>query len=238
MSFTLGTDMQGRPVNWNADRGCQNTLTINGSHGSGKTMLADSLIAQAVADGDAVIRFDNGDAPLPSPLVTPVAWSDRTGVLDVLDRSIAEMERRTEYRKAHGVEGVPEPRPLMLVFEDMYGVMRSDDKFYAREIGKRLNVMVRGVRGLRVYMVLVSLTFDTDTPMALGKVLSESGHVQLGFSPIESYVLPSNRELAGRLLTGMADHDFHLPPGHGFFEDRFGGLQTFRNNIRQGGNNA
>lgn len=79
--------------------------------------------------------------------------------------------------------------------------------------------------GLRVYLALVSSTFPMEEHSLLKNVISHSGHVHLGYSPIEEYVLPSNREQASHLITRLANHSFQLLPGQGFYEDRFGALK-------------
>ena len=67
MSFILGDDIHGLSVEWRPEEGNQNMLTISGNHGSGKTMLADSIMLQALSAQYAVIRFDFEGKPLPPP---------------------------------------------------------------------------------------------------------------------------------------------------------------------------
>lgn len=207
MSFILGDDIHGLPVEWRTEEGNQNMLTISGNHGSGKTMLADSIMLQALAAQYAVIRFDFEGKPLPSPIVSQVDYEAKAETLEVLDRTVAEIRRRGTCIEKHGVEGEPTPRPLLLVFEE------------------RLREVETGISGLRVYLMLVSSTFPMEEHSLLKNVISHSGHVHLGYSPIEEYVLPSNREQASHLITRLAYHSFQLLPGQGFYEDRFGALK-------------
>lgn len=228
MSFILGDDTNGLPVEWWAGEGNQNVLTISGGSGSGKTMLADSIMLQALTRQYAVIRFDFKDKPLPSPIVSPVDYGEKAETLEVLDRTIAEIKRRGTYRETYGVEGNPEPRPLLLVFEDLDTLMDSDDRFYLRSVEERLQEIKHGITGLHVYLVLVASTFPTDDHTQLKNLITHSGHVHLGYSPIENYILPSNREQASQLLTRLANHNFQLLPGQGFYEDRFGELKPIQ----------
>lgn len=239
MPFTLGVDLHGSPVEWEPEKN-QNTLTLTGRHGAGKTMLADSLMLQALEEQHAVVRFDYADRPLPSPLVCSADYADKDETLDVLDRTIAEVERRGAYHRTHDSEGPANPRPLMLVFEDLDRLMQSDDKCYLRAVGRRLDGIAREIHGLHVYMLFVSTEYPTGGPMDWMRILADSGHVHLGYSPIEPYVLPSNREYAVQLLTRMACHDFQLDPGQGFFEDRFGGMKPIQpvHKIQKGTDNA
>lgn len=94
MSFILGDDIHGLPVEWRTEEGNQNMLTISGNHGSGKTMLADSIMLQALAAQYAVIRFDFEGKPLPSPIVSQVDYEAKAETLEVLDRTVAEIRRR------------------------------------------------------------------------------------------------------------------------------------------------
>lgn len=237
MSFILGDNAHGLPVEWWAGEGNQNVLTVSGGHGSGKTMLADSIMLQALVRQYAVIRFDFKDKPLPSPIVSPVDYEDRIETLEVLDRTIAEINRRGTCREKTGVEGEPKPRPLLLVFEDLDRLMESDDRFYLRELDKRLQEIRGGIIGLRVYLVLVSTVFPADGKSLSRNLVSHSGHVHLGYSPIEDYILPSNRERASQILTRMSDHNFQLKPGQGFYEDRYGELQPImKTHDLEGGN--
>lgn len=237
MTFILGEDNHGVPVGWWAGEGNQNVLAVSGEHDSGKTMLADSIMLQALVRQYAVIRFDLKDKPLPSPIVSPVDYEDKIETLNVLDRTIAEIKRRGTYREKHGVEGEPTPRPLLLVFEDLDSLMESDDRLYLRELNERLQEIRGGIIGMRVYLVLVSTTFPTDGQVQWKNIVSHSGHVHLGYSPIEEYVLPSNREQASQILTRMADHSFRLRPGQGFYEDRFGELKPImKTHDLEGGN--
>lgn len=228
MSFILGDDTNGLPVEWWAGEGNQNVLTISGGPGSGKTMLADSIMLQALMRQYAVIRFDFKDKPLPSPIVSPVDYGEKAETLEVLDRTIAEIKRRGTCRETHGVEGEPTPRPLLLVFEDLDTLMDSDDQFYLRGVEERLQEIKHGITGLHVYLVLVASTFPTDDHAQLKNIITHSGHVHLGYSPIENYILPSNREQASQLLTRLANHNFQLLPGQGFYEDRFGELKPIQ----------
>lgn len=228
MSFILGDDTNGLPVEWWAGEGNQNVLTISGGSGSGKTMLADSIMLQALMRQYAVIRFDFKDKPLPSPIVSPVDYGEKAETLEVLDRTIAEIKRRGTYRETHGVEGEPTPRPLLLVFEELDTLMDSNDRFYLRSVEERLQEIKHGITGMHVYLVLVASTFPMDGHAPLKNIVTHSGHVHLGYSPIENYILPSNREQASQLLTRLANHNFQLLPGQGFYEDRFGELKPIQ----------
>lgn len=228
MSFILGDDIHGLSVEWRPEEGNQNMLTISGNHGSGKTMLADSIMLQALSAQYAVIRFDFEGKPLPSPIVSQVDYEAKTETLEVLDRTVAEIRRRGTCLEKHGVEGEPTPRPLLLVFEDLDTLMDSDDRFYLRSVEERLQEIKHGITGLHVYLVLVASTFPTDDHTQLKNLITHSGHVHLGYSPIENYILPSNREQASQLLTRLANHNFQLLPGQGFYEDRFGELKPIQ----------
>lgn len=103
--------------------------------------------------------------------------------------------------------------------------METEDRYYLRAVEERLREVETGISGLRVYLVLVSSTFPMEEHSLLKNVISHSGHVHLGYSLIEKYVLPSNREQASHLITRLADHSFQLLPGQGFYEDRFGALK-------------
>ena len=103
--------------------------------------------------------------------------------------------------------------------------METEDRYYLRAVEERLREVETGISGLRVYLALVSSTFPMGEHSLLKNVISHSGHVHLGYSPIEEYVLPSNREQASHLITRLADHSFQLLPGQGFYEDRFGALK-------------
>lgn len=240
MPFILGVDFHGNPVEWEPEKDRQNMLVLSGKHGVGKTILADSLMLQALEEQYTVIRFDYADKPLPSPIVCSTDYEDKTETLDVLDRTIAEVERRGKYRKTHDSEGETNPRPLMLVFEDLNRLMQSDDKYYVREVSRRLNDIARRIHGLHVFMLFVSTVYKSDSPMDWKKILADSGHVHLGYSPIEPCILPSNSEYASHLLMQMADHDLQLKPGQGFFEDRFGGMKPIQpmQEVQKGTDNA
>lgn len=162
MSFILGDDIHGLPVEWRTEEGNQNMLTISGNHGSGKTMLADSIMLQALSAQYAVIRFDFEGKPLPSPIVSQVDYEAKAETLEVLDRTVAEIRRRGTCIEKHGVEGEPTPRPLLLVFEDLDTLVETEDRYYLRAVEERLREVETGISGLRVYLMLVSSTFPME----------------------------------------------------------------------------
>lgn len=223
-------------------RGTSQHVLISGKTGSGKSTLLHALITNAALHYSPrqlefyLVDFKKGvefkayaAAELPHARVIAIE-SEREFGVSVLERLDAELRRRGELFREHGVQDlagfraivpdVPMPRTLLIV-DEFQELFVADDKL-AQDAALLLDRLVRQGRAFGVHVILGSQTLAGAYSLARSTLGQMAVRIALECSDADAHLILSDENQAARLLSR---------PGEAIYNDQNGlvaGNQPFQ----------
>lgn len=225
MEINLGEDQKKQPVNWDTET--TPLLTITGRTGAGKSVLMSKIVEDA-QQANMTITYMGLPYPLPSPTIMTCEYERTAQVLDILERAIAEQERRR-------TQPDQDYRPLLFVFDDFDLIFNQqinnngEPEGTGQTISKLICQLIRNAAHTNMLIIFIGQRLNTHTiGRQLKNLLRSAGaHAHLSIGPITSLIDDQSHEYASILIN---QEQFDMPHmfGWGVFETVSGTLTQLR----------